>query len=460
MRDWASEIPAPESPEILRAIVNDPTLKFAKILSETGQVRDITTATAADQAVPQLVSDADNNFLDGLRLLIEEIRERLMSLPDNELRHSMDTLLSENVHTLAARFDSFTEAWDHLVILKFEASIPDRRSRKIDAWFMSVVGLAERFVRDVIGVTILLGGRDLIAEPLLACFASAELDMPHPTPEQLIRSPNAEAAVTEVVMNFMDRGSRNTMLYAKEFANALNASLFPPRDLGFRPGVLDRLTFLDGDAENALTQIFDLRHSIVHETTRELRSASNGPVHELLYELDLESLKLLPDLLCALCFGLSVRILVAVGDRVDHSHPGLVSGLRFQLSGELRVLLKQLLTAERYELSWAIAQTALEVEPTGPAMMVRINSYFARLQFDHGRMDMAEIRALDVGNLPRYRLLKRCLLNQLRREDMEPILDQAVSSGDMSFNELLTWPALRPVRQCRWWNAWVQRHQT
>lgn len=456
MRDWAAEIPAPGHFDVLESLVANPAVKFTEILSRGGtgwpQSR---RPVPQDEAVPQLVSVADNRFVEGLMLLLEEIRDQLSSLPQTELRRSVENLLQGNVHTIARRFDSFTEAWDHLVILKFETSVPNRRRRRIDAWFLAVVGLAERFIRDVIGVTILLGGKELVTRPLLACYSSPNLDVPQPTAEQLVYLPSAEAAVTDAVMNFMDRGSRSTMLYAKEFAAAFGPPLYPPEEIGFRPGILDSLTFLRGDVEGALTQLFDWRRSIVHETTRELRTGAVSQRHELLYELDHSALRLIPDFLCAFCFGLAVRILVTAGTKLSSAHPGLVSGLRFQLSGELRVLLKQLLTDERYELAWAVAQTALVAEPPGPAMMVRLNAYFARLQFDRDRLDLDEIHALDVGGLPRYNLLKRCLIGELRQPDTEPLLNMALSSGDMSLNELLTWPALRPLRECEWWNSWL-----
>ena len=456
MRDWATEIPAPSNFDVLSAIIENPSLKFAEILSRRSS-RPPSRAASQDQAVPQLVS-ADNNFVEAIRLLLEEIHGQLSALPQSDLRRSMEDLLRGNVHAVTRRFDSVTEAWDHLVALKFETAIPNRRSRRIDAWFLAVVGLTERFIRDVIGVTILLGGRELVAGPLMSCYMSRDLDVPQPTAEQLLYLPSAEAAVTDSVMNFMDRGSRSTMLYAKEFAAALGPPLYPPEEEGFRPGLLNRIRFFQGDVEAALKQLFDWRRSIVHETTRELRSGAVGPRHELLYELDHESLKLIPDFLCAFCFGFAVRILVAIGNKLSGTYHGLVAGLRLQLSGELRVLLKQLLTEERYELAWAIAQIALHVEPPGPAMMVRLNAYFARLQFDREGLDLAEIRRLDVGGLPRYNLLKQCLVGELPRRDIETLLDAALSSGDMSLSELLTWPALSPLRECTWWNSWLGNH--
>jgi hypothetical protein len=456
MREWALELADPESPDVLRIILEDPSFKFANILSTDAGSSGPNAASVSDQTVPQLVSETNNDFLGGLQLLIEEILDRLKDLPETNDRRALESLLSENVHSLRKKFGSFTEAWDHLVELKFQLSIPNRRRRRVDAWFMSAVNLAERFVRNIVGVTILLAERELVASSLLACFASPELDVPHPTPEQLMKSPSTEAAITEVVMSFMDRGARTTILYAKEFAQSIGASLFAPGDVGFRPGILDQLTFLNGDSDAALTQIFDLRHSVVHETTQELRSNPSDPIHEILYGLESECLMLIPDFLCAFCLGFAIRTLMAVGKRTEDTH---FNGLHFQLSGELRVLLKELLSDERYELAWAVAQLALDIEPDGPGMMLQLNAYYARLQFDRKRMNLTEVKNLDVGDWPRYQLLKKCLLGELQREHIEPLLVEALSTGDMTLNELYTWPALRPMRHSKWWRTWAQRQQ-
>ena len=116
---------------------------------------------------PQLVSGVNNVFVGGLKLLIDELKERISDYPHTEYHESILALLSVDLHRLVARFGTFTAAWDHLVTLKYETSIPDSRRRRFDAWFTQLVGTSERFLRDVVGVTILLAGKDVVSDALL-----------------------------------------------------------------------------------------------------------------------------------------------------------------------------------------------------------------------------------------------------------------------------------------------------
>jgi hypothetical protein len=472
MREWAQEIPAPDSSDTdrtLKTIIDSLAGNSAGMLMPHALGWPLQKADNArlPDSDPQLVTPVDNKFLGGMRLLIKDLKARIEAFPASRDKEAILSLLSdENPHSLAARFGSFTAAWDLLVILKYETSIPNRRQRKFDAWFTTLVGVSERFIRDIVGFTVLLAGRNLASDALRVCFQSGELGVPNPDPNQLVQLPTTDAVLTETVMNFMDRGSRQTTLFADQFAKGLGTSLFPPDEAGFVPGILSELPMFEAGIESAWIEILSLRKAIVHETTKELRGSRLDRPHEWLYDLDEAARELVADFLCAFSFGFATRILVAVADRAfaeggsKQQRRDLLDQLRRQLSGELRVLVMRLLLAQRYGLAWAIAEAAIQAEPSDSSpTMLRLDAYFARLRFGRGYVEWSEIESFEVSPLPRHQLLKRVLLGDLEQSHLEPLLDAAVASRDLSLAELSRWPALEDLRKTSWWLVWEQRHR-
>jgi len=466
MRNWATEIPAHGDDGLLGEIADELTRGVGPAPPQDWGLAGAGSDLGAAQTLQkQLVTPGDNRFIGGVRLLVEELRLRLQSLPDTPDRRKILALLSFDVHQLGALFGSFTAAWDKLVILKYETSIPNPRQRKLDAWFMALVGVNERFIRDVVGTTILYLGRDLIAQPLLRSLSVSDMNLPSPTYEQLMRHLSTEAALAEIVLSYMDRSARHTTRFAGRLAPELGTSFVPADESGFAPGILSELDFLPNSTEAAWLTVLNLRDSMIHDTTHELRAGRAAGPHEVLYELDLPALQLLADFLCALTFGFSARMLVAVAelaavsDEVDAPVHSLVAEFRRQFSGELRVLLLRLLKAERYGLAWALAEAAMRAEPPdSQGHMLKLNSFFARQNFGQGYVERSEIEALGEYEVPRYRILQLVLLNELRRQTLEPLLDEAVTSKNVTIEELEDWPALARLRQTPWWRSWTARH--
>jgi|GEM_PF-3048554 len=462
MRDWATELPAPENrAEFFKTIMENllngsrgAVLKDALRLDlePPGQRAPCPTADS------HLVS-VNNLFVGGLKLLIEELDERIRGFPETEYHEPVLSLLSADIHTLAAKFGSFTAAWDQLVTLKYEMSVPDRRRRKFDAWFTAVVGASERFLRDIIGVTILLTGRSLAADALLACYRSPQLSVPHPSAEHLIRLPDVDIALAQSTLTFMERGPDETTDYAKEFAQALGTSLFPVTERGLRSGILSRLPEFGGTSENTWSNLLEARKAIVDETAQVLRPAAKSAPREALYTLDQPRLELVAEFLCGFSFGFAMRILAAVAERAATVHPGLVTELRHRHSGELTVLVTRLLSGRCYGLAWAVSEAALDVEPPGsPGTMLKLNCLFARQRFGDQRLSRRDIERLEVADVPKYRLLKEVLLGHLHRRGLEPLLDACLEIGDLSPNELDEWPGLDPLRSTDWWPTWRRKH--
>jgi hypothetical protein len=461
MLDWAAELPAPDSgADVFKTIMDGMLAGNSGDVWKNALRPDIEPVAE----LPHLDGDSrfvsvNNLFVGGLKLLIEELIERVRTFAVTEHHAPVLSLLSADVHTLAWKFGSFTAAWDQLVTLKYETSVPDRRRRKFDAWFTAVVGVSERFLRDVIGVTILLAGRELAADALLACYRSQQLNVPHPSAEQLIRLPDVDIALVRSTLAFMERGPTETTEYAEEFAHALGTSLFPPGERGLRPGILSVLRQIGGTSENTWSNLLEARKAIVDETAQVLRTASKSAPREILYTLDQHQLELVAEFLCGFSFGFAMRILAAVAERAARVRPAMVTELRHRHSGELRVLVMRLLSDRRYGLAWAVAEAALDVEPAGsPGTMLKLNCLFARQRFGNGHLSRREIEQFEVGAVPKYQLFKEVLLGHLDQRALQPLLDACLVLGDLSPNELDGWPALDTLRATDWWPGWRQRH--
>jgi len=447
MRSWATEIPAHDNgDDVLRqvvadliAVVGNPphNQSYGSVPDPSGQHRRTTPA-------------GDNKYIGGLRLLLEELATRANALPRTPHRDMITRLLAADVHLLAARFGSFTAAWDHLAILKYETTIQDSRRRKFDAWFSAVVGVSERFLRDTVGVTIEYAGRELMGESLIRCLSTVEPGLPQPNFAHLVQFPSTDAALREIVIGYMDRGPRHTTRLAGHFAAALGTELFPPDADGFEPGMLTEISVLGDRVEDAWNTLLELRRHMVQNPDQP---------HDTLYELDESRLQLIADFLCAFSFGFAARIIVAVADLASAAgHENLVGQLRWQFSMQLRVLVMRLLGVGRYGLAWSIAETGLRAEPAGSkGDMLRLNSLFARMRLGSGYASRHDIEGLEVSPVPRYRLLKLVLLGILHQADLEPLLNEAVRSRDVSLDELERWPALEELRGEPWWRGWAQR---
>jgi hypothetical protein len=78
--------------------------------------------------------------------------------------------------------------------------------------------------------------------------------------------------------------------------------------------------------------------------------------------------------------------------------------------------------------------------------MLRLNAAFAHSQLGIPRDWKKEVLKIEVDDKePRYRLLKKCILYEWA--GIGPLVKEAVVSGDMTLDELESWPALELLRK-------------
>jgi hypothetical protein len=119
---------------------------------------------------------------------------------------------------------------------------------------------------------------------------------------------------------------------------------------------------------------------------------------------------------------------------------------------ENRVLVLDLLAAERWGFAWAAAVVAIETEPPGKsAAMLRLNQCFAKKKL--GIAVGAEVRAIEVEE-PRHQLYRTVLLGQMPEQKTKRLLQSLLDSGNMTLDELESWPGLEDLRARDWWPDW------
>lgn len=186
-------------------------------------------------------------------------------------------------------------------------------------WFLAAIGVTERFLRDLIQITITLVGRTLLSDALLKCTQSPRLDMPSPDLTQLIQYSDLDTALGELTYNFMDRGAQHTTHYAAQFAEALGTSLFPAIERGVQPGILSKLSSLGGSSERTWIRLIEAKTAMTVGTTQEARTNSKLAPLEDLYGLGPDQLQLLAEYLCAFGFGFAMRISAATAKRAEQT---------------------------------------------------------------------------------------------------------------------------------------------
>ncbi|SNT63912.1 hypothetical protein SAMN05421812_11626 [Asanoa hainanensis] len=451
MRKWAAEVAAEGDTNDLSGIVREFRHRTRRLPQQPAR-HDPQSSTK------QLVDDDDERFRGAMELLQQELKPRLATFSRDGERSQIENLLNVSTSDLADEFGSFSAAWDFLVELKYHTSVPDSRQLRRNAWFSVLIEHSERFIRDIISVAVLFLGRSVLRDELMACLHDADLAVYPATPRQLARLNTTAEVLADTVTGYMDRDNKNTTSFARTFGGALGAPLFDPHLTALEQGLLSGLVHGDTmDAAWAL--LLDVRHAIVHTTVDELHDGEPVDLDRLLYNLDKRRMELLAELLGAFCFGFAIRMMVRVAEKAEADDRELVERLRRLLSGELRVLLKRILNQERYAFAWAVAEVAIAAEPAdSPGTMLRLNAYFARQQLKPGEVPRDEIARIPVGNLPRHRIIRQVLLRDFNREELEPLLDEALSSGDVAMHELRQWPALGDLWLVPWVDSWLLRY--
>ncbi|MEA2558841.1 MAG: hypothetical protein QOH06_345 [Acidobacteriota bacterium] len=396
---------------------------------------------------------SESFFQETLKWLQEEIRQLLNTLPAD--RYEVE--LKEVLHVLALsaedtalHFGTLTEGWDRLVLIKHRLLLPNDAVLARSAWLVSLMADFERSLRDAICLPIqCLGRLDPIMQAAASTIAEQGIKL---RADAVLRHERTADAAAQAISESMAEGVAPALVVAHCFGERLG--ILDVKSQSFERGFYIALKDLGSDSDEIILRLVDLRRIALHDTSSVAARPSAGSrarIKASLGELgkwNSEKLKEVAQFL----YSYSIRYTLDVMDVVsrlvrDGSRKEALSPVaRYKAASELRVGTLVLLKQRLWWLAWSLADhVRARYEHRDDGLMLRLNAVFAQSQIKMLREWRKEARAIEVTDrAPRYRLLKRCILGEW--SGISPLIRESVTSGDMTLEELSSWPALEPLR--------------
>lgn len=416
----------------------------------------------------------DETFSEVVRFTQRQLRLRIETLPPGASPDHHEDLreqvLSASLDELAALFGSLSNGWDALIETKMDTQQADQRRRALGAWLFTLVSDCERLIREFSLLGIRAFGADL-APALDDLFESATGPVV-PPPSKLLSQSSPTDAIVAATADYAEQGTSQTLAVAETLAGAFDFEVFPDDPTaehrptwraahGIKPGFVDLLAEVTSHRSPTSRTIWDelvaLRERNVHEPVAGSQSATLR--RHPLFSSSADQLLLLTDFVAALGLRFGLLVTEAITARSNErltrkrnavSEPDIQ---RRKIAAEVRVITKRLLGEKppRYALAWTLCELSM-ISEGGPdkAPMMALNSFYARQELGALNppsrfIEREEIEALDISNkAPRYELLKRTLLDDYREIDV--LLTEIVSRGNMALSEIEEWPALARLR--------------
>lgn len=442
----------------------DAHLRTARVRSSA--IRDLRSEgeTSRDD---QVVDPQAPGFLDAVKILQGEITERLPEeSPRSRVKHQdLRQVLAMSFEELRTAFGSPSNAWDQLVELKHNTSPPDEKAGATNSWLVALVSEGERFLRDMLGLTIDSVGQLLFVDAIEDCFSSEELDVSPPGVAGLLRAESPSEALAEALLDHMQQGSAETTHVAEWFARRCGFELYPTGS-GFEPGLVTQLSWLGPKSSVDLWQtLLAMRRRVIHSSELLMPERETDELLRLLREQRESELEALADFVGAFglrfAFHLLRVVLVRYGTDVGPNERLWRDGLLYKMPAELRWQSMRTLQERRWALAWAVCEMARDVEPPErDGTMLKLNACYARRQMGIavGHRDQfvtdAEIQKLRVTEA-RHQLIKQVLLG--RRKGVSELLARVYDESDMTLYELELWPALSDLREWPEYIKWREQ---
>jgi hypothetical protein len=425
--------------------------KIGEMLEHVRPVLSSTDVYAAPDSGHKIQA-SDDHFRATLKWLQEEIRELLNNLhsdaPTAE-RKVILRILGLSAEDTAHHFGTLTEGWDRLVLVKHMLLLPDDMVLAKAAWLVSLMADFERSLRDAICLPIQCLGR-LPQIMNAAADTVAELDIKlHPS--TILSHERTDSAVAQVISESMAEGVTTTLGVTRFFAQHLGIENVEGNS--FKRGFHTELKGLGAHSEDIILKLVELRRVALHDTTS-VNARSTAGLHAIvksklgpLAKWDFGRLRVIAQFL----YSYSIQYTLSIMDVVSRMVSGVLkngsiaSVARYKAASELRVGTLVLLKQKLWWLAWSLADHVRGYYEDRDGLMLRLNAAFAQSQISMPRDWRKDALQIDVVNkAPRYRLLKKCILGEW--SGISPLIKEAITSGDMTLDELSSWPALEPLR--------------
>lgn len=411
---------------------------------------------SADLESGHKIQVADKQFQESLRWLQKEICELLGSVrlhANNPDHAEVIKVLRFSAETTAQHFGTITEGWDRLVDLKRQLLLPNDAVVAKSAWLVSLMADFERSLRDAICLPIqCLGRLELVKVATAATIAECRIPLCFDT---LLRHERTDDAAAQAISGFMADGVERTVQTVVSFGRHLGVNSIEGDC--FHRGFYDELDELGTSGDEIISTLIALRRAVLHDTSFiNVRSAAalHASVFSNLGVLaawQSDKLRVVAQFLYSysILYTLGVMDVISreskmIGQKKKKDRC-LAATARYKAASELRVGTLGLLKKRLWWLAWSVADYVRDQYDDHDGLMLRLNAAYAQSQLDMPKNWRTEAVSIGVeGKAPRYLLLKKCILGEWHRIT-SAILD-ALRSGDMTREELATWPALEPLR--------------
>lgn len=429
-------------------------VSLQKISEKLDHVRPILSQTDvyADPDSGHKIQASDEHFRATLQWLQEEIRELLNTLqPDAYTAERKEILrvLGLSAEDTAYHFGTLTEGWDRLVLVKHMLLLPNDTVLARAAWFVSLMADFERSLRDAICLPIqCLGRLSPIKQAVADTITKQDINLQAGT---VLRHERTDNAVAQVISESMAEGVTTTLEVTRFFAEHLG--ILDVEGNSFKQGFHVELKGLGAHSKDIILKLVDLRRVALHDTTS-VNTKSTVSLHAIvksklspLDKWDFDKLRVIAQFLYSYSIQYTLGIMDVVSKMVDDASKNgdAASVARYKAASELRVGTLVLLKEKLWWLAWSLADYVQKNYEDGDGLMLRLNAAFAQSQISMPRDWRKEALQIDVTNkAPRYRLLKKSIIGEW--SGISPLIKEAVTSGDMTLDELSSWPALEPLR--------------
>jgi hypothetical protein len=433
--------------------VYSPPVSVPKIHKTLGRVKPVVSPKDAhiNPESGHKIQPSDELFRATLQWLQEEILQLLDMLPSNGYEvefQEIVAVLRLSAEDTAHHFGTITEGWDRIVSVKHRLLLPDDTLLARSAWLVSLMADFERSLREAICLPIqCLGRLPPITQAAANTIADHGINL---KVDAVLRHERTDNAVAHAISESMAEGVAKTLAVAHCFGKHLGIS--DVEGNSFSRGFHVALKDLGSDSNDIILKLVELRRIALHDTSsvaersamgRSSPKSSIGP----LGKWEFERLKVVAQFLYSysINYTLGVMGVMSQAARKTSRIERLSSVARYKAASELRVGTLVLLRHELWWLAWSLADNVRERYEDRDGLMLRLNAAFAQSQIGMPKNWRAEAIGIEVeGKAPRYRLLKKCILGEW--SGISKLIKESVVSGDMTLEELSSWPALEPLR--------------
>jgi hypothetical protein len=447
-----------------RLNINKPPVSLVQIRSMLDRVKPIVSSpdAYADPNSGHKIQSSDERFQGTLKWLQKEIRDLLKTLPSDEFkteRKEILHILGLSAEDIAHHFGTLTEGWDRLVSIKHMLLLPNDAVLARSAWLVSLMADFERSLRDAICIPIqCLGRLEPIMQATAATIADRGIEL---RADAVMCHERTDTAVAQAISESMAVGVAATLEATHIFAKEIG--IVNVAGNSFEQGFHVKLESLGLSSEAIILSLVDLRRIALHDTSSVIKRPTTD-LHATmkltptpLDKWNFTKLQVIAQFLYSYSIQYTLGVMDIVSKAVSNDSRTRELSLvaRYKAASELRVGTLVLLKQELWWLAWSLADLVRDYYEDGDGLMLRLNAAFAQSSINMPRDWRRKVVEIEVkGKAPRYHLLKKCILGEW--SGISPFIKKAITSGDMTLDELSSWPALARLRDRTEYNKVIQ----